>query len=139
MFWGSARNQEPRHLESNRLIQRYKIYPREALGRPSSKFVFFSIMSVAKVSQAAALLKVHRVPSQLLHHFHLFPSNERYHPLDMQRPRFAKFHSLSKLKSHILPSVAFALSQHISATPLRQSSLVLAGPSYFHPLSGSST
>ena len=38
---------------SSRLVRRWRSYPKEALGRPSSKLVFFSVISVANDSHAA--------------------------------------------------------------------------------------
>ena len=103
-------------------------------GRHSRKFVFSAMMLAANDFTRSQLYftffrKVERVLSQSLYHFHPFFSDESY-PLYMVRPCFAKFRSLSEWRSQVPPSVIFALPQHVSLTPLRQSLLVLAGSPY---------
>ena len=110
-----------------------RIYPKKASRRPLCKFVF-SAMLVAKDFTCSQLYftsfrKVKHVLLQSLYHFHLFFSDESY-PLYIVWPCFAKFHSLCEWKSQVPPSMILALPQHISTTPLHQSSLVLSGSLY---------
>jgi len=61
----------------------WRIYPREALGRPSHAFVFLSVIFWLYLT---SFRKLHCVVLQSFHHFHPF-SGESYF-LDVQRPSF---------------------------------------------------